>query len=124
MPKIVKINPDQLRSLLRMKPTLEDTAAFFDCSPDTIELYIKKNYDCTFTEFRRQNMVHTRHSLIRTAIQKAEDGDNEMLKFTIKNLAGWRDRPKDEEDEANDKFKNMSDVELRNFVKRLLGDSD
>lgn len=82
----------QLRALCRMKPTGEDCAAFLGCSLDTIERYLRKKYNKTFAEFRNENMVHTRFSLIRKAIQKAENGDNVMLIFCLKNLCGWSDK--------------------------------
>jgi hypothetical protein len=87
-----EINLEQLKALMRLKPTQKDTAAFFECSEDTIDNVIKKNFKCTFSEFRDQNMVHTRFSLIRKAIQKAENGDNCMLIFCLKNLCGWVDK--------------------------------
>lgn len=82
----------QLKAILRLKPTLKDCAAFLDLDASTIERHIKKNYKCTYAEFREQNMVHTRFGLVRTAIKKAENGDNTMLIFCLKNLCGWKDR--------------------------------
>lgn len=87
-----EIKDHELRAILRMKPTAQDCAAFFQVSTDTIDRYIKKNYQKTFAEFRDENMVHTRFSLIRKAIQKAEGGDNCMLIFCLKNLCGWVDK--------------------------------
>lgn len=87
-----EINLEQLKALMRLKPTQKDTAAFFECCEDTIDNVIKKHFKCTFSEFRDQNMVHTRFSLIRKAIQKAEGGDNCMLIFCLKNLCGWVDK--------------------------------
>ena len=88
MPKEVKIDDTKLRAFLRLKPSLDDTAAFFDCNPKTIERYIKDNYNITFVEFRDQNMVHTRHRLVQKAIQEAlKDKPNTiMLLFCLKNL--------------------------------------
>jgi hypothetical protein len=117
----VPIDDHQLRTILRWKPTLVDVAHFFECSPDTIEKYIRDTYDCRFTEFRDQNMVKTRHNLVQTAIKKAEQGDNTMLIFCLKNLCGWRDRPAEEE---NDPFKNMTDEELKKTVRRLVMGKD
>lgn len=114
-----KLDDGNLKALMRMKPTLKDTAAFFEVSEDTIERYIKANWGMRFAEFRDQNMVHTRFSLIRTAIQKAEKGDNVMLIFCLKNLCGWRDKLPDEV-EGDDRFKNMSTQELIVFVKDKL----
>lgn len=88
----VDIDPDKLDALMRLKPSLDDTAAFFKCSDKTIERYIKAHYDLTFVEFRLQRMVHTRHSLIRKALEKALGGDNTMLIFCLKNLCGWSDK--------------------------------
>lgn len=88
-------DPENLRKLkefMRIKPTLDDTAAFFDVNPSTVERACKKYYKKTFAEFRDQNMVHTRHDLIRTAIRKAMKGDNVMLIFCLKNLCGWKDK--------------------------------
>jgi len=92
-PKLIDEEKDrQLKAILRLKPTMADCEAFLGVSHDTIERHIKNNYNCTFAEFREQNMVHTRFSLIRTAIKKAEKGDNVMLIFCLKNLCGWKDK--------------------------------
>lgn len=87
-----EISEVQLRAIMRLKPTLADCAAFFECSTDTIRNRIDEYCPgLTFSQFRDQNMVHTRFSLVRTAIQKAEAGDNCMLIFCLKNLCGWAD---------------------------------
>lgn len=98
----VNIEKEKLAALMRMKPTLADTAAFFECGQRTIEEFIRKNYDLTFREFREQRMVHTRLSLIRKAISKAEGGDNTMLIFCLKNLCGWRDKVEQQDEETEE----------------------
>lgn len=87
-----KIDENQLKGLCRLKPTLKDCAAFFDCSEDTIERACRRLGASSFADFRDKNMVHTRFSIIRTAIKKAENGDNIMLIFCLKNICGWVDR--------------------------------
>jgi hypothetical protein len=87
-----EIDEAQLKGLCRLKPTLRDCAAFFECSEDTIERRVKELGYESFEAFRDQNMVHTRFSLVRKAIQKAEGGDNTMLIFSLKNLCGWSDK--------------------------------
>jgi AraC-like DNA-binding protein len=87
-----KNDVDQLESLMRLKPTLADTAAFFKCTERTIERYIRDNFDKTFFDFRHENMVHTRLSLVREAIKQAQSGNTAMLIFCLKNLCGWTDR--------------------------------
>ena len=86
-----EIDMEQLGVFMRMKPTLEDCAAFFKCSPDIIERRIRDHADLTFAEFRAQNMVHTRFNLIRSAIQKAQQSDT-MHIFCLKNLCDWKDK--------------------------------
>lgn len=91
-----EIPEQELRAILRMCPTLKDVAAFFECSEDTIERKCKEYGECTFAEFKEQNMVHTRFSLIRKAIKAAESGNNTMLIFCLKNLCGWKDKYENE----------------------------
>lgn len=88
----------QLRGILRLKPTLKDCAAFLEVHPDTVEKHIRKKYKMTFSEFRTENMVHTRFSLIRTAIKQAENGNTAMLIFCLKNLCGWADNPSNDKE--------------------------
>lgn len=88
----LEIDQNQLESLCRLNPTLKDCAAFFKCSEDTIENRSKEfGYD-SFSDLRNKNMVHTRLSLVRGAVKKAENGDNTMLIFCLKNLCGWADK--------------------------------
>lgn len=109
------IDQEKIKALMRLKPTLADTAAFFQCSEKTIENFIRKTWDLTFFDFRQQNMVHTRLNIVRKAISKAENGDNIMLIFCLKNLCDWSDRQeiKNEVRVVQD----MSDEELREVVK-------
>lgn len=90
-PKL-KIDIEQLESLMRLSPNLEDTANFFNCSPDTIERLIKEKYQCSFAEFRDQKGVHTRMSIKRKMIEKALSGDNTMLIWLSKNMLGMTDK--------------------------------
>jgi hypothetical protein len=88
-----EIQLEQLKALMRLNPTLKDTAAFFECSEDTIERLIKAEFEgINFAEFREQNMVHTRMALIRNALKMAEKGNPAMMIFCLKNLCGWKDR--------------------------------
>lgn len=82
----------QLKELCRMKPTLQDAAAFLGVSESAIHRHLKSKYKMTFEEFRAKHMVFTRHMLVRTALKKAENGDNCMLIFCLKNLCHWQDK--------------------------------
>ena len=113
----IQIDVAKLKAVMRLKPTLKDTAAFFECDPSTIENFIRREFNLTFSDFREQNMVHTRFSLIRKAIQKAENGDNVMLIFCLKNLCQWRDRF----DEASDAQINMTSTkdEIKDLINQV-----
>lgn len=83
----------QYKALMRLNPTLKDTAAFFDVCEDTIIDWLERELGTRdFSGIRDKNMVHTRLMLIRTAVRKAENGDNTMLIFCLKNLCGWVDK--------------------------------
>jgi hypothetical protein len=90
--KIKDDDLNRLKALMRLSPTLKDTANFFEVSEDTVERTIKKHWGLEFAEFRDQNAVATRLNLRRTAIRKAEQGDNTMIIWCMKNLCGWKDR--------------------------------
>jgi len=119
-PKI-EIDLDQLSALCRMKPTLEDCAAFFKCSPDTVERRIKEATDLTFADFREQSLVHTRFDLIRKAIKKADQSDT-MHIYCLKNLAGWRDKQPDEVDKTVVTTVNVNPSELEERIKQIKGE--
>lgn len=103
----IELDEDKLKSFMRLKPTIEHTASFFDCSEATIERFIRKNFDRTFTEFRDMQMNNTRHALVQKAISEGlgtndktgKDGklikgrpvNTAMLIFSLKNMAGWSD---------------------------------
>lgn len=93
----INIDKQKLRALMRLKPTLEDTAAFFECDKRTIQRFIHDEFGKTFRDFCDENMVHTRFNLVRKAISLAENGNVTMLIFCLKNLCDWRDKKPDEE---------------------------
>lgn len=103
MPKQVDIKDEQLKAFLRLNPSLADTASFFECDTKTIENYIHKHFHCTFSEFRDQNMVHTRKSLIQKALKEALSAkpNTAMLIFCLKNLCNWTDKHEHTGSESN-----------------------
>lgn len=119
------LDKQKLEMLMRLKPTLEDTAAFFDVSASHIEKFVKRHYKESFSEFRDKRMVHTRFNLIRKAIQKAESGDNVMLIFCLKNLCGWKEKQPGEEDHTvkHEGKITVSKLDLDERVKQIKGES-
>ena len=119
---MAEINKDQLCGLLRLKPSLEDVAAFFKCSPTTIQRFITAEYQISFRELREREMVHTRHDLIRKAIARADKSDT-MLIFCLKNLCGWRDKQDDTPKEESQTTQPiiLTDEQLKQLVKAARG---
>lgn len=113
----VKIDDVKLKALCRLKPSIADAAAFFECAEKTIERYIREKYSQTFAEFRELHMVHTRLSIVRKAIDKAEKGDNVMLIFCLKNLCGWKDRWDNSPTEERPPAITMTDEQYKEYVK-------
>lgn len=122
---MIEVDLEQLRALCRMKPTLEDCAAFFKCSGDTIERRIKEATGLTFAEFREQSLVHTRFDLIRKAIKKSDQSDV-MHIFCLKNLCNWKDRQLDEVDKTiiNNNNIKVEKVDLDDRVDQLKSKSE
>ncbi len=114
----VHIDIVQLKALCRMKPTQSDCAAFFKCSLDTIERFIRKETGLTYAEFRDQSMVHTRFDLIRKAIKRSDVSDT-MLIFSLKNLCDWTDKLKTENEHSGTFLAEQSDEALEERIKVL-----
>lgn len=84
----------ELKNLMRLSPTIRDAAAFFETCEQTVETAVKENFGVTFAQFREKQMVHTKMSLIRKAIQEAtkDKPNTTLLIFALKNLANWQDK--------------------------------
>lgn len=100
----VEIDEEQLKALMRLNPTLEDTAAFFKCGKTTIEDRLRNDYGIAFREFRNQNMIHTRLELVRKAMKMAETNPTMMI-FCLKNLCKWVDKHEIDQTNTNREIK-------------------
>lgn len=120
---MVNIDEPQLKALMRLKPSLADTAAFFECSESTIHRFIQDTFNLKFKEFRDRHMVHTRHDLVRKAIAMAMDSNVPMLIFCLKNLCAWKDRPDpfDDEKEEGKQPIVLSEDQLQALVRAARG---
>lgn len=98
--KMTKDKCEMLEKICRFKPTLEDCSELLDVNSSTIEKYVRKTFNATFTEFRNQRMAHTRNMIIRNILKQCENGNITMLIYASKNLCGWSDTPKDSENAA------------------------
>lgn len=96
-PNII-IDAEELKNLMNFYPTLEETASWFECSPDTIERRVKENWSLDFAEFRKRYSGKTRLMLKRKAITMALEENNEkMLLYCLRTMTDLDDRAKPEE---------------------------
>lgn len=91
-PKMTEEKIRQLKSICRLKPTLQDCASFLDLHPSTIEKWINREHGISYSEFREQNMVHTRFMIVREILEQCKKGNTAMLIWASKNLLGWSDK--------------------------------
>ncbi|MFY7992705.1 MAG: hypothetical protein ACOVP4_05375 [Bacteriovoracaceae bacterium] len=88
-----RINEVEFKSVLSFYPTLEETACWFSCSPDTIERKSLEYWNLTFKEARDRFCGKTRLLLKRKAISKALEEDNEkMLLYCLRTMTDLDDR--------------------------------
>jgi hypothetical protein len=91
----IEIDENELKDLMQFYPTLEETAAWFKCSPDTIERRAKAIHGGSFAEFRKCFSGKTRLMLKRKAITKALDENNDkMLTYCLRTMTDLDDREK------------------------------
>jgi AraC-like DNA-binding protein len=82
---------NELRALMKLKPTLADTAIAMGCSEDTIQRFIKDVEGLTFREFRAKYMAPTRLKLQQRALDMAMAGSATMLTYCLKSFGSWLD---------------------------------
>lgn len=92
-----KFNWKKLNDLCAKSMKLMDCADILECSEDTIERYIRAEFDMTFAEYRDKKMSGTRLRLVEKAFELADKGNVVILIFCLKNLCGWMDKIENEE---------------------------
>jgi len=90
-----EIKEEQLRVICKLMATQEECAAYFNCSPNTIALWVKTNFDQTFKEFKEESFVHTRFDIRQRALKRSHKSDD-MLKFCAINMDNWSTKPSSE----------------------------
>jgi len=117
-PKVFDGRLDELKALMRLKPSLEDTAAFFQCAVSTVTLTIRDEFGLTFRQFRDQNFVHTRLQLQRDALTKSKVDWN-AHKFCLENFCGWGSNRNVEHSGNEDRPIQVKKVDLEERIKQL-----
>lgn len=86
-----KIEKDYFEKLCSLQCTEEEIAAFFDCSPDTIERFCEREYKERFAEVFRKKKDVGKISLRRTQWKLAEKSPT-MAIFLGKQFLGQTDK--------------------------------
>ena len=85
-----EINNNEFEKLCGLQCTLEEIAGFFDCSPDTIENWCKREYDNTFSEIYKKFSYGGKLTLRRNMLKLSEKSAV-MAIFLAKNWLGMTD---------------------------------
>lgn len=90
--KKIEIDWKEFDKLCALGCLLEEIAAWFDCSDDTIERRVKEDHGIRFAEYYRQKRGKGDIALRRKQMQVALKGDKTMLIWLGKNRLGQTDR--------------------------------
>ncbi len=125
---LIVINMEQLKALMRFKPTREDAAAVMKCSEDTIERRIRETFDQTYMEFQEQHKAPVKMKLRQMALDKALKGDDYWLTKCNEEF-GWFTKKGDggvQVNVQNNVSQNVSveKVELEDRIKLIRGKDD
>ena len=88
--KPIEIDADQFEKLCGLQCPLEEIADWFDCSPDTIERWCKREYKRNFAEVFAQKRGKGKIALRRAQFELAKKNAS-MAIFLGKNYLGQKD---------------------------------
>lgn len=108
----IEISIDQFKKLCKMQCKLDEFAGFFDCSPDTIERFCKRELKKTFAEAFKIYSAGGKISLRRNAFRMAETNPG-MCIFLLKNYCGLTDQPADTSGQNNELLQSLIDLEKK-----------
>lgn len=83
---------DEFEKLCAIQCTLEEIAAYFNCSADTIERAVKRHYKSGFADVFAQKRGHGKVSLRRVQFQKALEGNPTMMIWLGKQYLGQTEK--------------------------------
>jgi hypothetical protein len=87
-----EIDWPQFEKLCGIHCTLPEMAAWFQCSEDTIERAVKRQYGENFAEIYRQKQGLGKVSLRRKMFETAMNGSVTMMIWLSKNMLGYTDK--------------------------------
>ena len=87
-----ELNREDFEKCCAIQATLNEVACFFDCSPDTVERWCKREYGITFADVFAQKRGVGTMSIRRRQFDLASKGDKTMLIWLGKQLLGQSDK--------------------------------
>jgi hypothetical protein len=105
-----KIDRAELEKLMKLHPSEQEAADWFDVTTKTLQRFIKKHYQSSFVQLREKSFARTRIAIKRAQIEKALKGDNTMLIWTGKQYLGQSDKQSTEISGPNGKPLEHKDV--------------
>lgn len=122
----IDVDMDQLKALMRFKPTRDEAAAIMKCSGDTIERRIKEDSGQTYREFQEQHMTSVKIKLRQMAIDKALKGDDYWLAKCNEEF-GWFGKRGDSPVQVNVQTNvsntvNIEPMDLEDRIKQIKGE--
>lgn len=112
---ILEIDWETFQKLLEYQASLEEVAAWFKMSPDTVETRVKEKFGRTFSDVSKEFRGVGKLSLRRKQFQEAMKGNTKLLIWLGKQYLEQRDK---REDTVN--ITNYSDDELLEKAKEIL----
>jgi hypothetical protein len=92
-PKAIEaIDGAELKKLMAFHPSRQEAADWFEVSVSTLDRFIKREYACTYEEFRDKGFVRTKMAIKRKQIEMALSGDRVMLIWTGKQYLGQSEK--------------------------------
>lgn len=87
-----KINAEELNKLMKLQPSEQEAADWFDVKVKTLARFVRKHFGCSFVQLRDKSFVQTKIAIKRAQIDKALKGDNTMLIWCGKQYLGQAEK--------------------------------
>jgi hypothetical protein len=87
-----KIDRAELEKLMRLYPSEQEAADWFDVTIKTLMRFIRKEFGSSFVQLREKSFTRTKVAIKRSQLEKAMKGDNTMLIWVGKQYLGQRDK--------------------------------
>lgn len=103
-PKIIQVDWEEFDKLCYMQCTLNEIAAWFECSADTIERRVAEEHGVKFADYYAEKKDKGKISLRRAQFQAATSGNTALMIWLGKQYLGQADKQDIDLDSKNIKI--------------------